>query len=324
MEVIPRKNIKNLLGKYGVRPSKGLGQNFLVDKRVLGKIIEAANLGKEDTVLEIGAGIGTLTLELAKKAKKVIAVEKDPKMCEILHETMKGYENVEIIQGDILKLEIFNFQFSIFKQKPNAKNQMPKTKCKIQNTRYKVVANLPYYITSPVIKKFLEAENPPSEMILMVQKEVAQRICARPPRMNLLAVSVQFYAEPKIVSYVSKNSFWPSPKVDSAIIQITPLINADRKQINADLFFKVVKAGFSQPRKQILNNLSKGLALRSSTAAHSKPSPNGLALSSPNGLKLEKATIQAWLLKNNIQPTQRAETLSIRDWINLTNTFVAY
>ena len=319
MEVIPRKNIKNLLGKYGVRPSKGLGQNFLVDKRVLGKIIEAANLGKENTVLEIGAGIGTLTLELAKKAKKVIAVEKDPKMCEILHETMKGYENVEIIQGDILKLEIFNFQFSIFKQKPNAKNQMPKTKCKIQNTRYKVVANLPYYITSPVIRKFLEAENPPSEMILMVQKEVAQRICARPPRMNLLAVSVQFYAEPKIVSYVSKNSFWPSPKVDSAIIKIAR--NKNQETVNKELFFKIVKAGFSQPRKQILNNLSKGLALRSSTAAHSKPSPNGLALSSPNGLKLEKATIQAWLLKNNIQPTQRAETLNIQDWINLTETF---
>ena len=324
MDLTSKDNIKKLFGKHETRSRKRLGQNFLVDKRVLGKIIEAANLGKEDTVLEIGAGIGTLTLELAKKAKKVIAVEKDPKMCEILHETMKGYENVEIIQGDILKLEIFNFQFSIFKQKPNAKNQMPKTKCKIQNTRYKVVANLPYYITSPVIRKFLEAENPPSEMILMVQKEVAQRICARPPRMNLLAVSVQFYAEPKIVSYVSKNSFWPSPKVDSAIIQITPLINADRKQINADLFFKVVKAGFSQPRKQILNNLSKGLALRSSTAAHSKPSPNGLALSSPNGLKLEKEAVQGWLLKNNIQPTQRAETLSIRDWINLTNTFVAY
>jgi len=319
MEVIPRKNIKNLLGKYGVRPSKGLGQNFLVDKRVLGKIIEAANLGKENTVLEIGAGIGTLTLELAKKAKKVIAVEKDPKMCEILHETMKGYENVEIIQGDILKLEIFNFQFSIFKQKPNAKNQMPKTKCKIQNTRYKVVANLPYYITSPVIRKFLETDSPPSEMILMIQKEVAQRICARPPRMNLLAVSVQFYAEPKIVSYVSKNSFWPSPKVDSAIIKIAR--NKNQETVNKELFFKIVKAGFSQPRKQILNNLSKGLALRSSTAAHSKPSPNGLALSSPNGLKLEKATIQAWLLKNNIQPTQRAETLNIQDWINLTETF---
>ena len=296
MDLTSKDNIKKLFGKHETRSRKRLGQNFLVDKRVLGKIIEAANLGKENTVLEIGAGIGTLTLELAKKAKKVIAVEKDPKMVEILKETMKGYENVEIIQGDILKLEIFNFQFSIFKQKPNAKNQMPKTKCKIQNTRYKVVANLPYYITSPVIKKFLEAENPPSEMILMVQKEVAQRICARPPRMNLLAVSVQFYAEPKIVSYVSKNSFWPSPKVDSAIIQITPLINADRKQINADLFFKVVKAGFSQPRKQILNNLSKIL-------------------------ELEKEAVQGWLLKNNIQPTQRAETLSIRDWINLTKTF---
>jgi len=322
MDLTSKDNIKKLFGKHETRSRKRLGQNFLVDKRVLGKIIEAANLGKENTVLEIGAGIGTLTLELAKKAKKVIAVEKDPKMCEILHETMKGYENVEIIQGDILKLEIFNFQFSIFKQKPNAKNQMPKTKCKIQNTRYKVVANLPYYITSPVIRKFLEAENPPSEMILMVQKEVAQRICARPPRMNLLAVSVQFYAEPKIVSYVSKNSFWPSPKVDSAIIKIAR--NKNQETVNKELFFKIVKAGFSQPRKQILNNLSKGLALRSSTAAHSKPSPNGLALSSPNGLKLEKEAVQGWLLKNNIQPTQRAETLSIRDWINLTNTFVAY
>jgi len=319
MDLTSKDNIKKLFGKHETRSRKRLGQNFLVDKRVLGKIIEAANLGKEDTVLEIGAGIGTLTLELAKKAKKVIAVEKDPKMCEILHETMKGYENVEIIQGDILKLEIFNFQFSIFKQKPNAKNQMPKTKCKIQNTRYKVVANLPYYITSPVIRKFLEAENPPSEMILMVQKEVAQRICARPPRMNLLAVSVQFYAEPKIVSYVSKNSFWPSPKVDSAIIKIAR--NKNQETVNKELFFKIVKAGFSQPRKQILNNLSKGLALRSSTAAHSKPSPNGLALSSPNGLKLEKEAVQGWLLKNNIQPTQRAETLSIRDWINLTKTF---
>ena len=319
MDLTSKDNIKKLFGKHETRSRKRLGQNFLVDKRVLGKIIEAANLGKENTVLEIGAGIGTLTLELAKKAKKVIAVEKDPKMCEILHETMKGYENVEIIQGDILKLEIFNFQFSIFKQKPNAKNQMPKTKCKIQNTRYKVVANLPYYITSPVIRKFLEAENPPSEMILMVQKEVAQRICARPPRMNLLAVSVQFYAEPKIVSYVSKNSFWPSPKVDSAIIKIAR--NKNQETVNKELFFKIVKAGFSQPRKQILNNLSKGLALRSSTAAHSKPSPNGLALSSPNGLKLEKEAVQGWLLKNNIQPTQRAETLSIRDWINLTKTF---
>ena len=132
MDLTSKDNIKKLFGKHETRSRKRLGQNFLVDKRVLGKIIEAANLGKEDTVLEIGAGIGTLTLELAKKAKKVIAVEKDPKMCEILHETMKGYENVEIIQGDILKLEIFNFQFSIFKQKPNAKNQMQDTKYKVQ------------------------------------------------------------------------------------------------------------------------------------------------------------------------------------------------
>jgi 16S rRNA (adenine1518-N6/adenine1519-N6)-dimethyltransferase len=291
--------IKELFKKKGIKVSKGLGQNFLVDRNVLEKIIKAAEISPDDVVLEIGPGIGNLTQELAKSAKKVIAVEKDPKMVEILKEILKcsNVTNVEIVQGDILKLGIFNFQFSIFKRNPNspAKKATPEGAFQIPK-QYKIVANLPYYITSPVIRKFLESENPPSEMILMVQKEVAQRICARPPRMNLLAVSVQFYAEPKIVSYVSKNSFWPSPKVDSAILRIAPLINADRKQINVDLFFRVVKAGFSQPRKQILNNLSKKL-------------------------KLTKKEVSSWLSKNNISPTQRVEKLSIGDWIRLVENY---
>jgi 16S rRNA (adenine1518-N6/adenine1519-N6)-dimethyltransferase len=275
MDLTSKKVIQNLLKKCRVRPSKRLGQNFLIDKRVVKKLIEAAGFKPENIVLEIGPGIGTLTQELAKKVKKVIAVEKDLKMVEILKETLKGYENVEIVKGDILKISSFQFPIS----------------------NYKVVGNLPFYLTAPVIRKFLEfVEVAPRQMVLIVQKEVGQRICAKPQKMNILAVSVQFYAKPEIISYVSKKSFWPSPKVDSAILRIAPLINADRKLINADLFFKIVKAGFSQPRKQLINNLS-------------------------NGLKFNRERIKDWLLKNNIQPNQRAETLTVEDWMKLTKNF---
>jgi 16S rRNA (adenine1518-N6/adenine1519-N6)-dimethyltransferase len=275
-----QKEIKNLLRKYNLHPSKRLGQNFLIDKSVLRKIVEAAELSKEDIILEVGPGIGNLTMELAKKAKKIIAVEKDLKMIEILKETMRNLINVEIVQGNILDPKIFSYIRKKF----------------VFRSQYKLVANIPYYLTSPLIRKFLEEKSPPKEMILMVQKEVARRICAKPPDMNLLAVSVQFYAKPEIVSFVSKNSFWPKPKVDSAIIKIKPLIDADRGPINADLFFKVVKAGFSHPRKQLINNLSEKL-------------------------KMKKEKVKNWLLENNIQPSQRAENLTIKDWINLIRNF---
>jgi 16S rRNA (adenine1518-N6/adenine1519-N6)-dimethyltransferase len=265
--------IKQLLSKYETRPSKRLGQNFLIDKNILDKIINAANIKSDDIVLEVGPGIGTLTQELAKKSTRVIAVEKDKTMIEILKETLKDFKNVEVIHADILK--IFN-KFS----------------------NYKVVANIPYYLTSPLIRKFLESENQPSTMILMLQKEVAQRICSKPPRMSLLAVSVQFYTNAKIISYVSKNCFWPAPKVDSAIIKITPV---KKRDVSADLFFKIVKAGFVQPRKQLVNNLT--------------------TLKSLNGVKLTKEQISEWLLKNKINPNQRAETLDISDWINLIKSF---
>jgi len=296
MNLTSKKAIKNLLKNYQIqpperqqrgkkriypfRPSKGLGQNFLIDKGVVKKVIEAANLKPNDVVLEIGPGFGALTIELAKFAKKIVAAEKDPSMTRILNNELRIMEikNVEIVQSDILKIN------------PKAYNLKPKT--------YKIVTNLPFYLTAPVIRKFLESDCQPKEMILMVQKEVGQRICAKPPDMNLLAVSVQIYAEAKIINYVSKKSFWPQPKVDSALIRITPLINADRKLINADLFFKIVKAGFSQPRKQIINNFSQKL-------------------------KIDKKKVGSWLLKNNIQPIQRAETLDIEDWIKLTENFVS-
>jgi len=271
------RTIRYLLKKYRTHPSKRLGQNFLIDKTVLRKIIEAADLKPNDMVLEIGPGIGTLTRELAKTAIKVIAIEKDPKMIDVLKDTTKDFQNVEIIKEDILKMSPESY--------------------KLKAKSYKVVANLPFYLTAPVIRQFLETKNPPQEMNLVVQKEVAQRICAKPPDMSILAVSVQFYAKPEIISYISKKSFWPSPKVDAAILKIVPrqfCVPASRQF--CEQFFRIVKAGFAHPRKQILNNLS-------------------------NELKYNKGVVKSWLLKNNIQPSQRAETLTLEDWIKLTKNF---
>jgi 16S rRNA (adenine1518-N6/adenine1519-N6)-dimethyltransferase len=248
-----------------LKAKKHLGQNFLTDKNVLQKIIDSADIKSDDVVLEVGPGTGILTAELAKKAKKIIAVEKDKSIIEVLKENIKNFGNIEIVEGDILK---FN----------------------IKEKKYKIISNIPYYLTSPLIRKFLEEKNPPQEIILMIQKEVAKRICESPPNMSLLAVSVQFYANAKILFNVSKNSFWPVPKVDSAVIKI--ISHKISKNINPDLFFKIVKAGFSHPRKQLASNLSKEL-------------------------KIKKEEINKILLENNIQPTQRAETLYIEDWKNL-------
>lgn len=266
--------VKDILKKYTVSPSKGLGQNFLIDKNAIKKVVKAADLEPEDTVLEIGPGLGALTQELAKKVKKVIAVEKDRKMVDILKEALRNFNNVEIIQGDIRKIDLKD--------------------CHLPEN-YKVVANLPFYLTAPIIRRFLELkEVSPQSMTLVVQKEVGQRICAKPPDMSILAVSVQFYAKPEIISFVSRESFWPKPKVHSAIIKITP--NPQRvHRPDVCRFFRIVKAGFSNPRKQLANNLSRNLVI-------------------------DKKKIEKSLLKNNIQPVQRAETLSVKDWINLTKT----
>jgi 16S rRNA (adenine1518-N6/adenine1519-N6)-dimethyltransferase len=263
--------------KYQIQPLKRLGQNFLVDKLAIKKIVTAAELSFSDIVVEIGPGFGNLTKELAKKVKKVIAIEKDPRMINILSETLKEFNNIEIIQGDVLKMQNADFKLQNY------------------NPKFKIVANLPFYLTAPLIRKFLESEIQPELIVLIIQKEVAQRICAKPPDMNLLAVSVQFYAKTKIITYIPRTSFWPQPKVDSAIIRITPTIGVNKKSVNVDLFFKIVKAGFSQPRKQLANNLSKKL-------------------------KLSKDRVKTWLLANNIKPDKRAETLNLKDWLNLTKS----
>lgn len=274
MNLFSSREIKKLLKKNKLQPSRGLGQNFLIDKAAAQRVMAAAELEENDLILEIGPGLGSLTQELSHRAKKIIAIEKDRQMIAILKETLKGFKNIDIIQGDVLK-------------------KFPQLKIK----NYKVVANLPFYLTAPVIRQFLESKNQPTEIVFIVQKEVAQRICAQPPRLNLLALATQIYAEVKIITYLKKESFWPKPKVDSAIIKIKPY-QAGQIDLswpfpkNKALLFKIIKAGFSQPRKQLANNLT-------------------------NVLKLKKDKVIAWLEQNNIQPSQRAETLTIKDWLKL-------
>ena len=269
----------NMIRKYKIRPNKRLGQNFLISKTILREIIKAVSLKPSDIILEIGPGLGILTRELAKKVKKVLAVEKDKKLTDILKKELDNdkIKNIQVINQDILKFEPSSF---------NLKEP------------YKLVANLPYYITGPVIRMFLESTKPPQLMVLMVQKEVGKRICAQPPKMSKLAVFSQFYGKPEIVKFVSKKSFRPQPKVDSVILRIKPLVLTDKRLIktNRKLFSKIVRAGFSQPRKQLINNFSKSL-------------------------DLSREKVEKWLKGNKIQPSRRAESLTVENWIDLTNNY---
>ena len=260
--------IKELLKKHDAYPKKQFGQNFLFDQNSVKKMIEAAQIGPDDIAVEVGPGVGNLTQELAKDAKEVIAIENDRSMLAILNDLFGGTPNVKIIDADILKFD---------------ENLLPKD--------YKVVANLPFYLAAPAIRKFLESPNPPRSLALIVQKEVAQRIAAQPPQMSLLAVSVQFYAQAKIISYIKKDGFWPSPKVDSAIIDIVLRKVIYDKQF-VEIFFKVVRAGFSHPRKQLANNLSTELGM-------------------------DRGQAEKLLEQNGIKPTARAETLTVEAWNNL-------
>ena len=244
---------------------KSLGQYFLKSQRVINKIIDAADLKTSDIVLEVGPGKGILTEALLQKVKQVIAVEKDKRLAGFLLSKFNDCKNLSVIHKDILKFQVSGFGFQ----------------------DYKIVANIPYYITSRFLRKFLERGNPPELMVLMLQKEVAERITAKPPHMNLLAISVQIYAEPKIISRVSKNCFSPVPKVDSAIVKIQNI----KKPKNIDIirFFQIVKAGFSSPRKLLINNLA-------------------------SKLKLSKQDLGQVFQECKIPPKTRAENLSIQDW----------
>lgn len=271
-----KKNSQEKLKTNKYKPNKLLGQNFLVSRRVSEKIISAADLKPDDVVLEAGPGLGVLTLELAKKAKKVIAVEKDVsyygRLKEIL--TDKKISNIELICGDILKFRAEEYINSA--------------------AGYKIVANIPYYITSRFFRKFLSEEKlKPKEMIVTIQKEVAKRITAEPPDMNMLALSVQIYGKPEIVAPIPKESFRPRPRVESAIIKIS-VITEDfftKNGVDEKKFFLIAKTAFSQKRKKIGGSLEKIFGSKTSARESIK--------------------------KAGINPNLRPQNLTANDWVKI-------
>jgi len=267
---------RRLLRQYDLRARKGLAQHFLTSRNILHKIVAAAELSSDDVVMEVGPGLGVLTRELVQQAGKVIAVELDDKLAAILQERLPGYQNLSVINRDIMEVE------------PEAllQEQAPKRK------NYKVVANLPYYITSAVVRHFLEATIKPELLVIMVQKEIAQAITAKPGKMSLLAVSVQFYGKPKVITYVPAECFYPSPKVESAVLRIDVYPKPAVAVGDNDSFFRLVRAGFTASRKQIANSLSQGLGL-------------------------PKGDILPLLAKAGIETKRRSETLSLEEWAKL-------
>lgn len=227
------KDIIRLCETYHLTPSKSYGQNYLISPGPIEKMIAAADIQTNDTVIEIGPGFGILTSALAHKAKKVIAFEIERKLQSYWAEKQPMYPNVEIVWGDFLR------QWRRTVQPPS---------------RYTVAANVPYQITSKIIRTFLESDPQPECLVIMVQKEVAMRICARPGEMSLLALSVQLFGEPKIIANIPKGNFWPVPKVDSAILRIVPRQSMD--DVDEKRFFAIAKAGFANKRKQVWRNIS--------------------------------------------------------------------
>ena len=265
------RELRNLLYAHDMRPNKSFGQNFLVDRSVLANIVEAAEISASDEILELGAGTGVLTRELAKQARRVVAVELERNMLALLAKMTSNYVNVELLARNLLFVD----PADVFGTAP-----------------YKLVANLPYYITAPTFRHFLESANPPRLLVVMVQQEVAQRIVAEPGDLSLLAVSIQFYGRPQIIARVPANAFYPAPKVDSAILRVELHAEAPLTAGERDSFFRVVQAGFTERRKQLHNALTRGL--------HHK-----------------NEDIRAWLQAADIDTSRRAETLSIEEWLRV-------
>ncbi len=271
---VPPLDATAVLKRFGLRADKSLGQNFLQDSSALEKIARAAEIQAEDSVLEIGPGLGSLTRYLALAAKEVVALELDSDLVPPLRAVLKPYPNVRVVQGDILKTDVSEL---------------------VHKKDYLVAANIPYYITSAIMRHLLESAPTPRRIVLTIQKEVAERVCAASGDLSLLALSVQVYGNPSIAAVIPASAFHPAPKVDSAILRVDiypePLI--PRETLAA--FFKLTKAGFSQKRKTLRNSLSSGL--------HIKPQE-----------------AEALLKSASIDPMRRAETLSIEEWKGLCQT----
>jgi 16S rRNA (adenine1518-N6/adenine1519-N6)-dimethyltransferase len=266
-----------LLRESGLRAKKNLGQHFLIDEEILELIASTAELTGRDIIVEIGPGLGVLTEELCRRAGRVITVELDDRLAENLNRRLSGYQNLTVINQDILKIpppELFTEAGIVL------------------TTGYKVVANLPYYITSPVLRHFLESDLKPEMMVVMVQKEVAEEIAAQPGKMSLLSLGIQLYGQAEIIKHVPAECFYPEPAVDSALLKIVPHKISPVDITDTGKFFSFVKAGFSTARKQLVNSLS-------------------------NGLGVPKSDTQELLADAGISGSRRAETLMLEEWAHL-------
>jgi len=305
MDLTDKSQLMKYLKEKGIWANKGLSQNFLVDRGSLDKIVEAAEIKPDDLIVEIGPGVGTLTQELINKPNHVVSIELDPKLAALLQENYSSFKNFELICADVLRTNIGEI---------------------VGSKKYKVVANIPYAITSKIIKLFLTEKNKPESLVMLVQKEVAERICAKPGDMSILAISVQLYGQPEIVDIVPKESFFPSPKVDSAILRIViarsgsnepacrpfdseakapPLRLEEQAGQSIDrhaalamtdheekTFFRCVNVGFSSRRKKLLNNLS-------------------------SGYHLDRKKVSDIMKKVRINEGARAQELTVLQWLEL-------
>lgn len=264
-------NVRSLLKRFQIRPDKGLGQNFLVDQRSLVKVVNAANLQGDELVLEVGAGLGSLTRLLSDRSKEVLAIEFDRNLMPALRFALQDISNVRIIEADILKLDLAEL---------------------VKDSDFIVVANIPYYLTSALIRKLLEGTKPADRIVLTVQREVAVRVLASDGKSSLLSLSVQMYGDATIAGYIPARAFYPSPKVESAIlsIQVHPEPKVPAEII--DSIFKIAKAGFSQKRKQLRNSMSAGLGL-------------------------EAKQVEEILRRIGIDPRLRAQELLLADWATI-------
>lgn len=278
------KATKEVVQKHNFKFSKSLGQNFLIDDNVIDKILSGARVSEEDNIIEVGPGIGTLTREMGKTAKKVVAIEIDKSLIPILKETLEKFDNVEVINKDILKVDIQEL-----------------VKEKLNGGPVKLIANLPYYITTPIVMKFLEEDIPVTDIVVMVQKEVADRMNALPGSKDYgaLSIAVQYYCETEIVAKAPRHMFVPQPNVDSTVIGLHVREEKKYKVDNEEIFFKTVKASFGQRRKTLLNSLG------------------GLGF-------LNKDEIREVLQEANIDEKRRGETLSIEEFANLANKVTEY
>ncbi|HEY46227.1 MAG: hypothetical protein AMJ88_10085 [Anaerolineae bacterium SM23_ 63] len=269
-------NARELLRKHKIRPDRRLGQSFLVDHKALAKVVAAADLSGEETILEVGAGLGALTCHLAEAARRVIAVEVDQRLLTLLRDVVSKYENVQLVYGDILELDLATL---------------------IDEGEYAVIANIPYSITSALIRYLLEAEKSAERIVLTVQREVAERIIAHPGSLSLLAVSVQIYGKPQIAAIIPAEAFYPKPKVDSAVLRIDVHPEAIVAQELLPTLFRLARAGFGQKRKQLRNALAGGL--------HESP-----------------LVVMGWLEKAAIPPRARAQELGLEAWAQLAQVVV--